>query len=41
MDHSYCGLSLSNKKEQTTDINNNMGKPQKHYGEWKNSDTEE
>ena len=40
MDHSYCGVLLSNKKEQATDINN-MDIPQKHYAEWKNSDTEE
>lgn len=41
MDHSYYGVLLSNKKEQAIDINNSMDIPQKHYAEWKNSDTEE
>ena len=41
MVYSYNGIVFSNKKEGLTDIHNNMGESQKHYGKQKKPDTKE
>lgn len=41
MVYSYNGILLCDKKEQTTDIHNNIDESQKHHTKWKKPHTKD